>query len=174
MQTASKSPRVVLNPSPLVILIFNRWQLYCVQWYFPTWILIILEKLYIQHIMWNGMMKHVFKWKLKKSLETASNYVARSGFQLVILLYSRTISMGRSHDRTLYKHKSISLTPSPPWRVFSPSSSLFSSEQHLPQHFISTWSFAGGRRLCHIMGSVFVTLPLFDSMSEKIIIKSKD
>lgn len=101
MQTASKSPRVVLNPSPLVVFIFNRWQLYCVQWYFPTWILIILEKLYIQHIMWNGMMKHVFKWKLKKSLETGSNYVARSGFQLVILLYSRTISMGRSHDRTL-------------------------------------------------------------------------
>lgn len=42
-------------------------------------------------------MKHVFKWKLKKSLETGSNYVARSGFQLVILLYPRTVSLGQSH-----------------------------------------------------------------------------
>lgn len=43
------------------------------------------------------MMKRVFKWKLKKSLETGSNYVARSGFQLAILLYARAVSMGRSH-----------------------------------------------------------------------------
>lgn len=44
--------------------------------------------------MWNGMMKRVFKWKLKKSLETGSNCVAWPGFQLVILLYARAVSIG--------------------------------------------------------------------------------
>lgn len=69
--------------------------------------------------MLNGIMEHVFKWKLKNNLETGSNYVTQSGFKLVIR-HPRIVSMGESHFEQVMQVFSESILWAESERMSSP------------------------------------------------------